>query len=188
MEIITVALQSIKILVCISQMFHKIHGQSKNATKHFEVVDAGTRNCNFKHYWIKKCQRYLCLTHQIRIYIRWFNQQTFFCSLCRNPKAQLLLTRITKFRLKLMQLLWVLSSGVFRLYPSSRGSRTIYKMAIMTTESMAYFKTMSFVEDVDAKCQVFDTSSTWISSILAGEAVSDFLLHAPKSQRLKLKN
>ena len=48
MEIITVALQSIKILVCISQMFHKIHGQSKNATKHFEVVDAGTRNCNFK--------------------------------------------------------------------------------------------------------------------------------------------
>ena len=123
--------------------------------------------------------RYLCLTHQIRIYIKLFNQQTFFCSLCRNPKAQLLLTRITKFRLKLMQLLWVLSSGVFRLYPSSRGSRTIYKMAIMTIESMAYFKTISFVEDVDAKCQVFDTSSRWISSILAGEAVSDFLLHVP---------
>ena len=58
----------------------------------------------------------------------------------------------------------------------------------MTTESMAYFKTMSFVEDVDEKCQVFDTSSRWISSILAGEAVSDFLLHVPKSQRLKLKN
>ena len=46
----------------------------------------------------------------------------------------------------------------FRSNPSSRGSRIIDKMAIMTTmttESMAYFKTISFLENVDAKCRVF---------------------------------
>ena len=72
--------------------------------------------------------------------------------------------------------------------PSSRGSRIIDKMAIMTTESMAYFKTISFLENVDAKCRVFlSTSSRWISSILAGEVVSDFSFARTKVIEAEIK-
>ena len=110
--------------------------------------------------------------------------------------AQKHLARITKFRLKLMQLLWTfINSNVlfefvrsFRSNPSSRGSR-IDKMAIMTTESMAYFKTISFLENVDAKCRVFlirHLDELAQSSLARSSPI--FLLHAPKSQRLKLKN